>query len=308
MNFQPLFSIPFLASRWEKDFQDFQSSPEAAVLLERLQEQAKLLVPRLISRLFCAIDDKGAVYLDNVDVGGISVSDAKDLPYLAAFLNSPVCNFIWRRISKPFQNDYRSANKQFIAPLPIPRTSKEDKIEVARMARELQRQHTLRRDLIAKFSRRLQGDQTLTDKRKETWLCADDAKMAEKYAAWAVLLRPGATFSVEHSDDELRLKIDGMVALELYDEPETPFIAAQWRQALRDVNVTESFRAKKLADLLVKMRKSDHAELKKRLIELDTEITQTDTAIATAEAVLNALVYQLYGLDAEEIKLVEGAS
>ena len=273
------------------------------------QESPKLLIPRLISRLFCSIDDKGTVYLDNVDVGGISVSDATDLPYLAAFLNSPVCNFIWRRISKPFQNDYRSANKQFIAPLPIPTTSAKDRDETARKAKELQRLHTLRRDLIAKFAKRLYSDQTATDKRRETWLCADAVKRAEKYAEWNTLLRPGATFTVDLTeDDELRLMIDGKIAQELFDESDMPFIAAQWRHALRDVNVTESFNSIKLLNLLLKLRKSDHAELKARLIELDTNIRKVDTDIATAEAVMNALVYRLYGLSADEIRLVEGTS
>ena len=37
MNHQPLFSIPFLASRGEIDFKTFKSSTEAALLLERLK-------------------------------------------------------------------------------------------------------------------------------------------------------------------------------------------------------------------------------------------------------------------------------
>ena len=37
MNYQPLFTIPFLASRWEQEFRDFQTSSEAGALLERLK-------------------------------------------------------------------------------------------------------------------------------------------------------------------------------------------------------------------------------------------------------------------------------
>lgn len=270
------------------------------------QESPKLLIPRLISRLFCAIDEDGSVFIDNVDVGGIRCEALEDLQYLAGILNSPLCNFVWRRTSKPFQNDYRSANKQFIAPLPIPDATAADKAEVGRQAKELQRLHTLRRDLIAKFDQRWQSDQTEPDKRKEAWLCADAAKRAEKYATWDLLLRSGAQFVVEHTADELRLKIDGVMALELFDLPETPYVAAQWRQTVRNVNVTESFGAKKLVKLLLNLRKSTQSEIKDRLIKLDEEIRQTEAAIVIAEETMNALVYRLYDIiKIEEKRLVE---
>jgi len=41
MNYQPLFSISLLASRWENEFRDFQSSDEAKALLERLKSWNK---------------------------------------------------------------------------------------------------------------------------------------------------------------------------------------------------------------------------------------------------------------------------
>src|SRR5690606_22283685 len=58
-------------------------------------------------------------------------------------------------ISKPFQNDYRSANKQFIAPLPVPDASDSERAEVARLARALQQSWTRRRDLMDEAERRL---------------------------------------------------------------------------------------------------------------------------------------------------------
>ena len=268
------------------------------------QSFPKLMVPRLISRLFCAIDEKGAVCLDNVDVGGILVSDSADLPYIAGILNAPVCNFIWRRTSKPFQNDYRSANKQFIAPLPIPTASASDRVEVARLAKELQRLHTLRRELISRCDIRLSSDQTTADKRKESWLCADAIKRADKLAVWDMLLQPGARLSAVHGDDELQVRIDDTVALELFDLPETAYIAAQWRHAFRGVNVTESFDAKRLVKLLLNLRSTDHDELKQRLIELDREVCQAEVFITATEIEMNELVYRLYGLDKPERVMV----
>ena len=106
------------------------------------QEVPKLLIPRLIQRLFCTIDSEGEFYLDNVDVGGILPTSVSELAYLAGILNSPVPNLVWRYISKPFQNDYRSANKQFIAPLPIPEATPKQITEVGDRAKELQQLHT----------------------------------------------------------------------------------------------------------------------------------------------------------------------
>jgi hypothetical protein len=269
------------------------------------QELPKLIVAQTVPNLRVCYDDKGAFYCNNVRVNGILPNSPEDGWYLLGILNACPADFIFRRIAKPKEGGYFEANKQFIAPLPIPDASESDKAEVARQARELQRLYTLRRDLIAKFDKRLNSDQTESDRRKPGFLCADAAKQAEKVAVWDALLRPGVKLDVENSTDELRLKIDGVLALELFDEGETPFIAAQWRQALRNVNITESFSAKKLAEMLLKLRKCDHTELKERLIELDREITGIDQTITTFETTMNALVYQLYGLSTKEQHMVE---
>lgn len=82
--------------------------------------RAKLGVPRLCDRLRAAVDPAGGIYLDNVDVNGILVKDQGPLPdLLALLLNSRLLDWVFRRGSVPFQNEYWSANKQFIAGLPI---------------------------------------------------------------------------------------------------------------------------------------------------------------------------------------------
>jgi hypothetical protein len=69
--------------------------------------------------------------------------------------------------------------------------------------------------------------------------------------------------------------------------------------------VTESFTAKKIVDLLLKLRKSDHAELNAKLVVLDGEITKAEADIVTAEAEMNAIVYRLYGLLEEDVRMIE---
>ena len=112
------------------------------------QDIPKLLAPRLIKHLRASFDARGRYYLDNVDVGGIIPSPGVDGAYLTAVLNGPVADFVFRRISKPFQNDFRSANRQFIAPLPIPNATAEQQAAIAAMSRELQAGWTRRRMLV----------------------------------------------------------------------------------------------------------------------------------------------------------------
>ncbi len=94
-----------------------------------LQDRPKLAVPRLCRRLRAAVDLDGSVYFDNVDVNGIIARDDQLLG-IAALLNSRPLDFMFRRGSVPFQNDFFSANKQFISWLPIS-TELPDDLETA---------------------------------------------------------------------------------------------------------------------------------------------------------------------------------
>ena len=301
------------------------------------QETPKLMVPRLITRLFCAMDLRGECFLDNVDVGGIVTKTTQELPFIAGIINSPVCNFVWRRTSKPFQNDFRSANKQFIAPLPIPDASASERREVGNRAKRLHELHTQRRDLAATLAERLQSPQTVavTPQPSPDWLWAEVGTSASwrsspavptglkgrELTAWAKeqyekalvarrdtldnLLVPGARLEVTNDADTLTLSIAGREALRLFDKPDTPFIAAQWRHALRDVNVTEAFNGQRLLRLLLDLRTTVDKGLRDRIVALDAEIMALAAEITAAESEMNGLVYRLYKLSAEEIALVE---
>jgi hypothetical protein len=299
------------------------------------QDIPKLMVPRLVIQLFTAVDETGIFYLDNVDVNGILVNDSTDLFFLAGILNSPTANFIWRRISKPFQNDYRSANKQFIAPLPIPNASDEEKGRVAGMAKKLQELHTKRRDFLLMIDKRLESTQCEDDNRNEGWLWADvkpltiikkeappelkgkeltDWARSQRESLLAVhldninpSLRPGVKLTAAVEYGELKLMADGVPLIEgiFPGDDEAAFIAAQWRQKTRQTNVTEKFDAKRLTGLLLKLRKTGNPEIMKQVVRIDADIQEFDIEISRAEADMNALTYRLYKLTEDEIRLVE---
>lgn len=87
---------------------------------------------------------------------------------------------------------------------------------------------------------------------------------------------------------------------------EDTFLRAQWRHALRDLNVTESFTATRLVKHLLTLRTTTEEPLKNRILAIDLEITTLDATLATKEAELNAIIYQLYNLSPEETAVVEG--
>jgi len=154
----------------------------------------KILVPRLVNVLSAYSDVNGSYCIDNVDVNGI-ITGESSIMFLTASMNSRSCNFYFRQISKPFRGNYRSANKQFIAPLPIPPASEEDKAALASLAQSCQsaaeeryrRQEAVRRripDLCPpgnnKVKREADGTAKLNTKLREWWtLESFDAFRAE---------------------------------------------------------------------------------------------------------------------------------
>ena len=86
-----------------------------------LHDRRKLAIPRLVDRLEVFFDSEGSYYLDNVDVGGVLLKDSSEESYLYVLgvLNSSLINWYFQRLSAPFRGGYRTANRQFIEPLPI---------------------------------------------------------------------------------------------------------------------------------------------------------------------------------------------
>jgi predicted type IV restriction endonuclease len=87
-----------------------------------IQGRIKLCVPRLVYNLHAAYDENGNHFLDNVDVGGITLKPdciRQNLKYLLALLNSSLLRWYFPFISAPFRGGWFSANRQFLSQLPI---------------------------------------------------------------------------------------------------------------------------------------------------------------------------------------------
>jgi hypothetical protein len=86
------------------------------------QSLVKLCVPRLVGQLHAAYDRDGSHFLDNVDVGGVRWKPphaGQGLEYLLALLNCRLMRWYFPQVSASFRGGWRSANRQFLALLPI---------------------------------------------------------------------------------------------------------------------------------------------------------------------------------------------
>ncbi|MCC5850930.1 MAG: hypothetical protein JJU29_22810 [Verrucomicrobia bacterium] len=113
-----------------------------------------------------------------------------------------------------------------------------------------------------------------------------------------MLLQPGATLRVENTGDQITLHINDRPALTLFDKPDTPFLAAQWRHTLRNRNVTQAYNGKKLLNDLLNLKQTQDPGLKSKILHLDQQITELDQVIEAKEREMNEIVAGLYGVDA----------
>lgn len=293
--------------------------------------RSKLVVPRLVEHVRCSLDETGANCLDNVDVGGVVSAFDVDPAYLAGALNAPVADFVFRSIAKPFRGDYRSANKQFIAPLPIPNAPPRDRADVAARARSLQQRWTQRRNLMRAAEQRLSV--LARSKHPAGWLWPElptlDAKIAEapkslsnrsERRAWAdaqldeleaqaceklqAALNRGGRLDARYEGGELKLYVAGAVALgRIYlDEPAGRITEAYWRWLLIAQPPREAGRfAADLRRPPTDVASPAAAQFVERVAALAGEIA----AIEAEERAMNEKLYELYALTPGERLLVE---
>lgn len=302
------------------------------------QPLAKLGVAETVPELRLFADPQGDFYFNNVRVNGIIPTKVNDLFYLLGVLNSPIANWCFTQIAKPKDNGYFEANKQYIAPLPIPNATVAQKAKVAILAKSLQEKHTARRDLIEKLQRRIDSANCREQSLPENWLWADVKATAEikeeapatitaarARTAWAKderkrrlgaqcekvdsMLRAGMKLYATSEDDALFVKSDDITLLEKYglQPEEAKMIAALWTQILRTTNVTEKFSADKLVKKLLKFRSTADPGLRKTIRDLHEKIEALDCEIESLETEINTLIYKLYNLSPSEIKLVESS-
>jgi hypothetical protein len=267
-----------------------------------------------------------------VRVNGIVVSESSDPWFILGVLNARVADFVFRRIAKVKDGGFFEANKQFIAPLPVPPATRKQREDVAARAKELQSVHSARRDILMRIEQRLSIVRTLS--KPETWLfpflkskrdllAAAPARLNDdKKREWAgrryeldvaaahelitARLRPGATLSAAFLAGELSFSIDGVRVVErIYvTDEEGEFVVAQWKILAATFGITDNTDGKKLANALRKVGVRDNPAVVQQVIALEAELSAIEAKIAAEERDMNALVDHLYDLSDAEARLL----
>ena len=300
------------------------------------QDTEKIIVPRLVYHLACAVDYRAEYYLDNVDVGGIHAARNTSLYFLASIINGKVANFVFRHISKPFRGGFRSANKQFISPIPVPVTTDYDRKMLEDNSMHLQGLYSERRGILSDVHRRLIA--TRIRRRPNNWLFpslptfdelveyapkhvigTDRREWARRRLAQELRSRcanieehlvPGAVLSADLHRGELRFLVDGIPVINgLFLPPNTAsFVLAQWRVFAGRLEVTDKLTGRKLAEELRKVSVSADEHLMAEVVEREQAISAIDAEIARLEARVNETIYRLHQLTPDEIAIIEAAT
>ena len=277
------------------------------------QNYPKLLIAGTAPELRVTIDSQGNFVANGGRVYTIFFKNNSEIVeqyYLLGILNSPVVNFVFKRMARPKSGGFYDIETQFLAPLPIPDANPGQKERVGNLAKELQELHTARRDKMLLLEKRLQSSQTEADKRSPQWIWADakskDA-LEKRLETLTAYLRPGAAMKAENDNGEIRFSINAVPVIQgiFEDADHAEFIAAQWNHTARTTNITEKFTTQKLLNLLCTLRKTENPSLMKQVLTLDAQIRKLDQKIAEKEREMNSIVYSLYKLSPEEIILVE---
>ncbi|MCA3718706.1 MAG: Eco57I restriction-modification methylase domain-containing protein, partial [Brevundimonas sp.] len=296
-----------------------------------VQNSAKLIVGQTVPEMRVSADFSGTFFMDNVRVNGIISRDETSLSMTLGALNGSLVDFVFRRLGKPKLGGWFEANKQFIAPLPIPKVGEAERGEVARRARALQAGWTERRDLLTAARDRL-GSMART-KHGANWLFVDLPRHADLVdqapavitargdrLAWAndrfaaleaveterlrAVLDGGGRLNAAFHDGELRLFAGGTPVLSrLYmDEAPGRLAEAYWRWLLLSQTWRDGAR---FAESLRHVPSEHDTPAARQFMDKVQALAERTAALAVEEREMNDLLARLYGLSEEERELVD---
>jgi type I restriction-modification system DNA methylase subunit len=199
--------------------------------LQNLTRQAipKLCVPRLVDQLHAAWDENGEVFLDNVDVGGVTVKpefDGLEMPYLLALLNSRLLRWFFPFVSVPFRGNYFSANRQFLGQLPIKLVDRKKKSElklekeIVERVEQIQTAHHQRAKLPEVLHRKILHTQNRTPCNLAHYLQKDFADSLKHEILIADVQQTGFVHEIKIESANSQITLSATVAADAKAEPQ----------------------------------------------------------------------------------------
>ncbi|MDE2446031.1 MAG: hypothetical protein KGO94_07620 [Alphaproteobacteria bacterium] len=292
-----------------------------------IQRSSKLIVAQTVPRMRVYCDFDGKWCLNNVRVNGVVPAKGMSLEFLLGVTNSNTFDYVFRLLAKPKQGGWFEANKQFIAPLPVPKATPEQQAVIGKKARHLQEIWTKRRDLIEEVEARLSILPRQRFKAKFLWpdlpdankmILPKDLREAEKtvwkkeemkrledakYDALQGFLDTKAELQVEFSRGELRLLSGGRPVLsKIFVADEVgPLVAQYWRYVISQRKTEAKTFAKALGDY----PSPDASDAARQFAERVDELLALNETILGHEHDMNDALYDLYELSTAERQLIE---
>lgn len=294
------------------------------------QSSPKIVIAGTGVRIEAAIDEKGIYAANDKRVYSVFPKNPLDLKFLTAILNSRVATFVFRHIARPKDNGYFDIETQFLAPLPVPAANKIEKKKASDIVEKLTAAYAQRSELTEDMDHRLatcqveekpfewlwpnavlslqehleKAPKELKGRLKESWARTEQIKQVlEQKTKLAEFLPPGSILKSTLKKGELTVSANGKIVLDSIfvdgTSPELP--ALSWSHFLRSHREPD---ADALAENLRKIYKTDNKALRKQLIALENEVSELDIEVSKLEDNLNALVFDLFNLNADERKLV----
>lgn len=302
------------------------------------QSLKKLGVAQTVPEMRVFYDSDGEFCLNNVRVNGILVEESWAW-FILGILNSRVADFIFRRIAKPKEprpsGAYFEANKQYIAPIPIPNVDLQQVENVTVLAQTLQALHSSRRDAIYATNSRINSSQMRPDKRNPSWIWADvrdpavwselnpNGLQGRKLNGWAKcryeqLLEThlsdindritfGQPMHAIAEDGQLKFFVGNECVIEgvYVSEEEADIILPQWQEKARDTFASETMDARRILTRLLDLRITENKSLINQLATGARELKEIEEQIIQTEREMDDYVYTLYRLDADEQRIIE---
>jgi len=295
------------------------------------QEVPKLLVAQLVPELRLSFDEHGRFYVNNVRVNGILPRNDNGW-FLLGVLNAPVSNYIFKWLGKPKDNGYYEANKQFIAPLPIPPSNRAGRAAIHALAKGMQERRTEQVDLRARLDERLEAvartrwplERLLPEVRaidaieagapaslkpadRKQWV--DEQRAADEEAALARidgLIRLDSAAEVVLDAGKLAFLIDEAEAARVFvSDPESALVAAQWRAVALDFQPSGKGDARRLVARLRHVATSADSAVAGQIVAIGDKLARLSRVIRDDEVQLHELTCHLFRLTDEERRLVE---
>lgn len=293
---------------------------------------SKLYAAGTVKTLQFTYDQGGELFLTGGRVDGVRPSSGINPMYLLGVLNSDVATFVFRRLGRVKANGWFEANKQFIAPLPIPRASKSQQKLVGHLAATLLDLHTNLADAIDDLGRRI--DTGVRSMRPESFLFPDlltlkewqqlapktlstsDRKVWAKeqlekqrnahFETIAQRLYADVPMEARITKGELSFLVDGVPVIDrvFVSGAHGNLVLAQWKFVANRFSVTDKTTPQQLCRALLNLLNTENQAQIDQIIEFQVAVDDLLAAIKEKEDEINSIVRSLYKLSASEVELI----